>query len=234
MLGTHNTFDNVIWSLTFEMRISLFFPLIVLPLIRWRALASITLVILLTVLTHLLWQIPGHEHVAGMLFGTLRYSALFVIGAATVQYADNIRRQLTRMPAARLGFAPWICLLAGLWMMLQPWPYEPILVDGIAGVLIIVSAILPGPIESFLRRPAARELGRISYSLYLIHVPVLLVMIYTLDRSIPRPLILICVPLVSILVAWVFNRLVEEPSARLGRWMTTNWRVTRTALTTTA
>ena len=62
-----------------------------------------------------------------------------------------------------------------------------------------------------------RALGHISYSLYLIHLPVLLSAVYLLLPILPIGAILVGVPPAALAAAWIFNRLVEDPAGELGR-----------------
>jgi peptidoglycan/LPS O-acetylase OafA/YrhL len=65
-------------------------------------------------------------------------------------------------------------------------------------------------------RPLA-ALGEISYSLYLVHVPVILAAVYLAPAEIPLPVTLPAVPFVSIALALGLFHAVEKPSMRLGR-----------------
>jgi peptidoglycan/LPS O-acetylase OafA/YrhL len=60
-------------------------------------------------------------------------------------------------------------------------------------------------------------LGAISYSLYLVHVPVIMTMINLLGDRLPLPVVLSLVPPVSLVVAYGFYRLVEDPSTQAGQ-----------------
>jgi peptidoglycan/LPS O-acetylase OafA/YrhL len=62
-------------------------------------------------------------------------------------------------------------------------------------------------------------MGRISYSLYLVHVPVILFMVHTLYGLIPIEIILALAALASILVAAIVNMTIERPRENLGRWL---------------
>ena len=213
MLGTHNTFDNAIWSLIHEMRISLVFPLLILPLLRWRILSAAALVVGLIASVALILRLAGGDIVLGEIAGSLQYSALFVMGAATAQYAPPIAAWLARTSPV----VKWVFLLAGLLTLSVQWPILPAYFQGLGGVCIIIAALAPGALAVFLHQRILRKLGHISYSLYLIHLPVLLSAVYLLHPFLPIGVILIGVPPTAVAVAWIFNRLVEDPAAELGR-----------------
>jgi peptidoglycan/LPS O-acetylase OafA/YrhL len=59
-------------------------------------------------------------------------------------------------------------------------------------------------------------LGRISYSLYLVHLIVLIGMIYLLAATLPLAVILIFAIFASLGVAHIIYRYVEAPSRSLG------------------
>lgn len=213
MLGTHNTFDNVIWSLVHEMRISLVFPLLMLPLLRWRSLGAVALILGLIASVMAISRLAGGNAVLREVGASLQYAALFVMGAATAQHAPRIAVRLARAA----GAVTWGFLLAGLLILAVRWPILPAYFQGLGGVFVIIAALAPGSLAVFLHHKALRALGRISYSLYLIHLPVLLSAVYLLHPVLPMGVILVSVPPASLMAAWIFNRLIEDPSAELGR-----------------
>jgi peptidoglycan/LPS O-acetylase OafA/YrhL len=62
-----------------------------------------------------------------------------------------------------------------------------------------------------------RWLGRVSFSLYLCHVPVLLFLLHTLDQAIPPVAIVLLMPALALGCAAVLRRVIEEPSQQLGK-----------------
>ena len=161
----------------------------------------------------LILRLAGGNIVLGEIAGSLQYSALFVMGAATAQYTPPIAVWLARTSPA----VKWVFLLAGLLALSVQWPILPAYFQGFGGVCIIIAALAPGALAVFLHHRILRKLGHISYSLYLIHLPVLLSAVYLLHPFLPIGVVLIGVPPTAVAVAWIFNRLVEDPSAELGR-----------------
>jgi peptidoglycan/LPS O-acetylase OafA/YrhL len=80
----------------------------------------------------------------------------------------------------------------------------------------VVAAIGSGVWRRFLERPAVQFLGRISFSLYLVHVPVLVALTYLVGDWNWFLLPPLGIPLV-LLVAWLFFRFVEQPTHRFAR-----------------
>jgi len=87
----------------------------------------------------------------------------------------------------------------------------------IGSAVFVVTALNAGPVTRLLNLRLLVHLGRISYSLYLIHTVVLLILLHTLLGYLPLPVLLISTPFVSFLIAEAFYRLVEVPSTSLGR-----------------
>ncbi len=231
MIGHYNTINGVIHSLIWEMRVSLLFPILVLPLVRWKAKGAVgTCAVLLAfiIMTQDGFAQPGRG-VALLEFSpalsvvgrvllemqwTAYYACFFVLGATMAMYLGAIRRLLTGLPSV----ARWAILLVGLLMFQAHWtrihPLQETMV-ALGSTLVIAAALSPGAIERGLMRPMLRFLGRISYSVYLVHVPLLLTAVL-LQGRIPMLLILLCVPPAAVAVGWLFHVTVAEPSAQLG------------------
>jgi len=207
MLGAHNTFDNAVWSLNHEMRISLFFPLLMLPLLRFGLAGGAVSAVVLYLTAGAITHVFGWHGALAEVAATIRYSTFFILGAA-------LARSAGRLHAGQPGPAATVALLTGLcclWLSREP------AVMAAGSALIILAAIRPGRIQRTLNRPGLRTLGRISYSLYLVHLLVLLSAAHLLIGILPLPAIVAGAFLASLLAAALFHRLVEAPSDRLGR-----------------
>jgi peptidoglycan/LPS O-acetylase OafA/YrhL len=90
----------------------------------------------------------------------------------------------------------------------------------VGSILILCAALAPGSVETLLTKRFPRYLGRISFSLYLVHVPVILALTIFTHGKLPLPLLILIVAPVSIALGDVFDRLVTAPSAALGHRLT--------------
>jgi peptidoglycan/LPS O-acetylase OafA/YrhL len=199
--------DIVMWSLVQEVRLSVVFPLIALCVTRnWR-LATIA-ALLLSIVSHY----AAFFHPSGWLYDpiqTTQYVFLFAGGAALALNAQTIRGWLGNA-------SPW--LKASLWTAALAVSAIPINVT-IAeyGALIIVALCLDPGLDAALSHGFATWLGKISYSLYLVHVPVLLTLVHLFYGKVPLQYILLATALLSVLLAEVGYRTVERPCIDLGR-----------------
>ncbi len=213
MLGRHISFDNATWSLNYEMRISLVFPILLLPLLRLRFYGAVLSIVAAVLLAKLAQSLAGASPLLKATGMTLHYAALFILGAAAAQLSGRMRRRLEALPGwVTLG----LCLL-GLLILALPSPYQPDFCMGCGAAMIILIASTHGPVARFLERPAVQVTGRISYSLYLVHLLVLLSVVHLTYGVVPLSLAVACVLPLSLLLAWLFNRAVEQPAIRLGR-----------------
>jgi peptidoglycan/LPS O-acetylase OafA/YrhL len=90
------------------------------------------------------------------------------------------------------------------------------LANGAGGGLLIALVLGSQRAGAALRAAPLQWLGAISYSLYLVHVPVLLTGLH-LAPGLPAWVVAVAAPLASLLVATLVHRAVETPSIRLGR-----------------
>lgn len=231
MYGHRNSVNGVIHSLIWEMRVSLLFPVLVLPVVwfRWKGAAGllaalVAFVLLIQVsIAHgfgphyaLLsdMQSGGVAKIAYEIQWTAYYACFFIFGALIAFYLPQIRSRILQLSqAGRL-----LVLACGLLMFQGHWSrihsvQETVIAMG--SVLLIVAAISGGVIERTLLFRPLLFVGRISYSLYLVHVPIILCMVALL-QSAPLWLLLSVVPPMAIFSGWLFDIAVAKPCAALG------------------
>jgi peptidoglycan/LPS O-acetylase OafA/YrhL len=219
--------DNVSWSLVHEMRVSLLFPLILISVQRytWRCV----LLLLLFSIGCNMWAlavtgqvIVGYqqETLARTFLDTGYFIVFFALGAYLAVEGETAYRRIRKA-------ATWmqVCLVAGIFYILlksdlDHHSFSGSLVDylrGAGAAGLIACAISMERMQVLLTNGVLLWLGRISYSLYLVHVPV----IYVLKRyaSGVRSLMAmdVAVVLCSLLLAELMVRLVEQPANELGK-----------------
>jgi peptidoglycan/LPS O-acetylase OafA/YrhL len=90
---------------------------------------------------------------------------------------------------------------------------------GISGILLISICIMDIPgLKKLMNNSIFSFLGKISYSLYLIHPIILLFMVYTFNNTNYNVLIF-AILAVSVLLSWGYYMAIEEPSMKLGRYL---------------
>jgi peptidoglycan/LPS O-acetylase OafA/YrhL len=227
-------FNTAFWSLVYEMRVSLIFPLIALAVLRLRSrwlllcaaalsLSFFPLAILLSSTLHL-----SSRGAAINTMLTLHYAAFFLIGSLVARHLDEINRHYAQLTSLQAGAIAVVSLLlygfANASSLVQRFSIPPDLYDwGIAAgaTMLIVFAMNCRPFLSFLNSRTIHHLGQLSYSLYLIHGTILFVLVHTLLGHVPMSHILLIYLSATLLVTEIFYRLIERPAMLLGRRLTT-------------
>ena len=232
-LGNYDwlAFNSAFWSLIYEMRISFFFPLIGWLVMRLSPVKAISIAIAGSMFAKLIGVAPVallHLHLDPMtLYRTsisFHYASFFIIGALMARWRSNILNWIgkskRRSRALLWGVALLLwgtCAMAG-GVTLREFIYRDMLSDwgaAIAGIIFITMALADGSFRKFLGHKIIHHLGRISYSLYLIHGTILLTWMYLIQKPLPLwtfPIYL----LMTVLISELFYRLIEKPSMSLG------------------
>jgi peptidoglycan/LPS O-acetylase OafA/YrhL len=213
--GQKFTLDNAIWSLGPEVRISLIFPLLVF-FARTGAIASLVAATALYAVAVILASLfPGPGPVADIIT-TIKFAIFFVMGIAIAFHL----RQVTDW-AGRLRTRTRVALWGGSLAMMMLPDHSPWadLASGIGAAGIIVLALTSEGADRLLGRRSVEWLGRISYSLYLVHLLAILSMVHLFYGRMPVPVILGAAILVSLAAAHVMHHCVEVPAMALGRYL---------------
>lgn len=229
LLGSFDdgAFNPVIWSLVHEMRISLVFPLLLVAVLRWgwRAGLAVAAGLLLVgaVGSQVLAGPAGSS--AGAPLRTVEYASCFAVGILLAAHVGAIVEAARRLsPGVRV--AAWlVALLAytySAWFdraWFAPLRSEaPTLGAMTLGAALVIVLALSGDREGrLLRGRLPQFLGRISYSLYLLHAVVLLALVHALHEDVPVAVLAAVAVALSIALATLMHRVVEQPAVRLGR-----------------
>lgn len=220
MLGNvkYNYVDNPIWSLVHEMRYSLVFPLIVWigTRVRSQYILAGSLVISITALVGLHRQ-PGNQFL-----DSLQFLFVFVAGAMLALHREAVQvwyRQRENW-VRRLLPALALLLLAANGLPRRHAVVE-VLIFNVFGSylgapLLLTCLVGAGSGRAFLEHPVLLFFGRISYSLYLSHLLVLLSLVYGFEKIAPPVVVIWFVPPVAVAVAALLYRGVEKPAMAFG------------------
>jgi peptidoglycan/LPS O-acetylase OafA/YrhL len=217
MLGTSNyeSLDNAIWSLVHEMRISLVFPLIAYFVARN---AKLSILFSLIVSGAALFAAHHLGSFAADWALTAHYAVLFFWGAAIAQNRVRLAQWLNaRSPCAKLLL--WVIVFACLFMppeFLNGWMVYVVAV-GAAGIVALCP--LDSRAVNVLEAKFPLYLGKISYSLYLVHLPILLAVTHLFYDRVPTWVLVTVGTLLIFIVADLTNRWVERPSQAFGRFL---------------
>lgn len=207
--------NNPLWSLHWELLYSILLPFataLALLVRRW-ALTAVLVCCALSLVGRVFEQ------------SELLYFPIFLMGTIMAARMPDLLAWVER-PRAR-WFMP-LFASASVVMLIASWLARPIIpsgtfwshvlwalaAPGAAGIVVVSLAWAPA-IRFFSTR-VLQWLGKISFSLYLVHVPVLATLAFALGSD-QWPLVgLIGIPL-SIVVAWVFYQAVEARIHQVAR-----------------
>lgn len=211
LYGASN-FNNVLWAMRFELLGSL-----MLFVIYWMASGRARLWVLAAAVVAILFV--AHPGYLGFVAGALMfeaYKAGFCARAPIWAGAAALVLGLTIGAAGpgfdtRVGLPEWPPLLR-LGSTVGFWPV-------LAACALLYAALVFMPFRSLLEGRIPQFLGRISFGLYLVHVPPLytLVALAYLDGTIPEPVLVVLYGAFALFLGYVFTILVDEPNLRLVR-----------------
>ena len=208
--------NHVFWSVATEWHIYFLFPLLLLLFRRFGSGPATALGVGIAYVTSVA-TVRHNLHIEML--------GQFLLGmfGATVAYSSEPRWTILRERTPWMALALAAVALTGLLGMLGQRIYgitiylEPLV--GIASVALILHALRPGPnlVRSVLDWRPAMALGAFSYSLYLVHAPLIQVIwqygIAPLHRSNGTAFLLLLAfgtPLI-VAAAWLFSLVGERP-----------------------
>ena len=220
-------FNSPLWSLRWEVLFSLLLPVFVLIASRgrklaWTAIALAPLAVLL-----------GYENSVLPLV----YLPAFIVGIALAKLFSLRDESAVGAAEAELGTprVPWwghlawlAVAVASLFLLILHWLLQPgigqnthvafassaLIVLGAAGIVTVAARWKPA--IRVLSLPPIHWLGRISFSLYLVHAPILIATA-NVAHDLPWPVQTVIGVGISFGVAELFTRLVDIPSHRLSK-----------------
>lgn len=219
-MSPYNFVNPVIWSLSIEMGISLVFPVLVMAM-RRAGPASIPLALLFsgTVKFFLLPRLHPPT-VIFTLFACATSGWYFVVGMELARQRGRLAATLGKIPPV----AQWTIIAMACLLITIRWDsphgtlafWHPIC-WAIGDAVLVACAVHTRGFSRFLEHSHLRWLGARSYSLYLIHLPLLALLVALLGGVAPLWAMPILLVPVAILAADILYRLVEAPGIGWGK-----------------
>jgi peptidoglycan/LPS O-acetylase OafA/YrhL len=223
--------NGAFWSIAVEAELYVVFPLLLLVRRRLGGAALVALatlpVVALGLLVPRVAAVSPVDKLSGL---TLQLAPLFALGLAGAGVLVA-RERIRRLPwpwLAALAAAPVLALVAGagtVWTVRHYFWIDLALGPALVMLLVAVATGRPAALVRLLDTGPVRGLGRFSYSLYLVHLPIVVAVSRTLTghQLVPRGLPLFLVTLaVAVPLALGFARLFaavfEIPFQRHRGW----------------
>jgi peptidoglycan/LPS O-acetylase OafA/YrhL len=221
------------WSIAVEAQLYLLFPLLLLVVRRWGAMRMVAAVTLAVALVGIVGPHVSRLDVL-VIQSPPDMVALFAVGVlcAGIVAAGASRRS---WPWAGLALAAAVPVLATIWWQGSVWTLDHLLwVDlalgpAVACLLAALATGHPAPLLQRLEAGPLRSLGLSSYSLYLTHGPIVVVVCERIvagrvDPGVPAFLVSLALVLpLTIGFARVFAAVFEAPFRQRRSWP--SWRL---------
>lgn len=194
--------NPVVWTLQVELHMALVFPLLLLLMGRTHVPSSTVL---------LLGFLVGF--LGGFFVQSVGMLPLFLLGLLLAKHTKGVEDFFRRFPLVRHGtlVAAVALVLHRHWLSLEDLFYVRY-ISGLGAVLLIPVILTSRSVKRFLQQPALQSLGKVSYSLYLVHEPILFFVATHLYSPLGGSMWTgVLTVLVSLGVATVFYRWFEKP-----------------------
>jgi len=217
-----NQYNTAFWTLVQEMRISIIFPLIFFATARFRTDITLTATfICLFGAKALAIRLHVYPTVSALL-DDVQYVQIFIFGILLAKNCESLcaRYKDLRVPTRLLITLAFLITFFGghhiytsinLRMRVL---MDPLVASGAAGIIIV--SISSMRIGVALRSSVLQFLGRISYSLYLVHATVLWALTAVIGARVSTSVFFPIYLILAIGSSAVFCFCVEEPCMRLG------------------
>jgi peptidoglycan/LPS O-acetylase OafA/YrhL len=208
-----------LWSLRWEILFSLLLPLYVWVAVRLRRFSWV-----LAIASVAVFGICAAADIESVM-----YLSVFMLGVVLATSWESILAVADKVNGSRSATAIWWTLttvslfaLNGFWLVMlahpPTWVQNASLALNVigAGLALLIVGNWPSAKRLFETRPV-QWLGKVSFSLYLVHVPILITLFFGMGDewawvSVPLGLLL------SFAAAALFHRFVEAPSQRISQW----------------
>jgi peptidoglycan/LPS O-acetylase OafA/YrhL len=209
--------NNPLWTIRWEMIFSLSLPIFVVLAVRTARWWIWGIVVALVII----W--------VGYMTGNAAFQLLPVFYAGTLL---AVRRDSLSAWAVRATRSWWMsivwlaALILGGMLLVASWSagtlfpaswYDPALAASALGAILIVAiSFLWKPAIAVLTVAPVRWLGRVSFSLYLVHAPILIAVANFYGPGHPLKVLVVTLVL-ALIAAELFARFVEQPAHRLSK-----------------
>ncbi|MGE8204581.1 acyltransferase family protein [Heyndrickxia sp. NPDC080065] len=227
-----NIFNNVIWYIVQDIRISIIFPIIAFIIMRINWKISLLFGLCLSLIGGLNqifhWQLNAGYHTS--IFYTFQYMNMFIIGGIIAKHLNDIRKTYENLTLAKKIIILLFAFISANYNFIASMIMNKIglyfygdlasnYCVALGSVTIIVFALFSRRVHRFLFNKPLLFLGKISYSLFLYHLPILYSLIYCFYDVISVWVIYLLTLLLSIIMATIAWYLFERPSIRYGKYV---------------
>jgi peptidoglycan/LPS O-acetylase OafA/YrhL len=213
-----SAYNTAFWSVVQEMRISIAFPFVCGFILRRSNTVGVIIGVLLFVIA---FVVERFALAPATVSAGVSYLGIFIFGILAARARKEMSEWLRQMSRMKLQVFLWSSVFLFFYahhlaVVLRAGVKGTDLLTAIAGVGIILYSLADRRASAALTSRVPRFLGRISYSLYLLHGTVLFALVYMTYGKLPLLSILVPFFVITIGLATAMYEVVEVPSINLG------------------
>lgn len=223
--------NGVVWTLFHEMRISLILPLFLWMIRKFNFTKALLLSLGLNGLLYVIAiqvensiQLLHNENLSSMMHSlslSIYYCTFFILGAVLSRYRGHIvsLKASSRLTKITLLIESFV-LINCQWIAVKYQIEDDRITDLISasGILLLFIIVLTSnTCYKLLTTRPLLWLGKVSFSLYLVHIPVLMMVTIFIAKLMPVAFAFMLVPFISMLVAHFSYKYLEVPMNNLGK-----------------
>ncbi|WP_040948843.1 acyltransferase family protein [Gorillibacterium massiliense] len=224
MIGHFNTelLDSPIWSLVVEMRISIIFPLIMFVVMKFNWKITIVIAAILTVMPYQLVKLGFGNEINAFVF-TIAYIPMFIYGALLAKHLRVIMKFYSTIPTkgkvllVLAAIFMFTCRFFPIHISFLRVPMINNTIETMGACLFVWFAVSSKVFAKILHIKPFVFMGKISYSFYLYHMVLLISITHLLYQYVNLPVIWLLSLSLSILIATLSFKFIEQPFMTLGR-----------------
>jgi peptidoglycan/LPS O-acetylase OafA/YrhL len=216
--------NGPVWTLFVEMQVSPLIPLLFLVVPAKRKWVLMVATVFSIACGTLMVSQGNEDWIASSTFAnrlllTGYYVQFFAYGALLYFYRSEVSVAIRKLStwAVVAGFVCAIGLLGTLFI-----PIKPIsdFCYGLSALWVIACCYSVPEINRFLSQGPMAYLGKISFSLYLVHMPIIFALMVLIEPLYGKFAAGLASVVVAFFVGHLFNLIVEQPAIRLGKALT--------------
>jgi peptidoglycan/LPS O-acetylase OafA/YrhL len=209
-----NHIDGVVWSLVYEVIISI----LILPLI-WKFRRNKSLIILLGFYIFFFSERLITHATVNTVDKTIYFSVFFYIGYLVFHFQDKLKI------LAKPAFIPlYLFMYTSVYFSFGHGIFEKFtvrdLLSGFGSGGFLLLAIFNLQVKKILNNKVINFYGKISYSFYLLHIPLMYGVIYLFNNVLPLYIMIPIIFFLTTLISWLSYTFVEKKFIIWGKNLT--------------
>lgn len=221
MLMTGNNIsllNPVIWSLIIEIRVSILFPFLFFFVSYCRIPAFIFLLVTSFILGTIVLYVIGNQLLIGQ---SVFHIGFFTIGIGLSLIWNRLNKIPKKwlLPLSIISYSLYFHVIFLVIFEIKNVQFISDIVIGIGSTGLLIVCSQSQSIQDFLTSKVYLQLGKVSFSLYLVHSVVLILMLRILSPFFPIIVIeLFSLPII-LLISYLCYLFIENPTKLIGQYL---------------